>query len=40
MLKKNFEKALDELSPEDQTVVEIIEDLCDKGPKDIQIIIG
>ena len=40
MQKKNIEKALDKLSSEDQTVVDIIKDLCDKGPKDIQIIIG
>ena len=40
MQKKNLEKMLDELSLEDQTMIETIEDLCDKGPKDIQIIIG
>ena len=40
MQKKNLEKTLDELSPEDWMMVEITEDLCDKGAKDIKIIIG
>ena len=34
MQKSNFEKKLQELTPKDQTVVEIISDLCEKDSLD------
>ena len=40
MEKRSFEKKRWELSVEDQTVVDVIEDLCEKGPLDILLIMG
>ena len=40
MEKRNFEKKQWELSVEDQTGVDVVEDLCEKGPLDILLIMG
>ena len=40
MEKNNYENPLGDLSPDDQTMVDIISELCDSGPQDILVIIG
>ena len=40
MEKRSFKKKRWELSVEDQTVVDVIEDLCEKSPLDILLIMG
>ena len=40
MEKRSFEKKRWELSVDDQTVIDSIEDLCEKEPLDILLIMG